>query len=344
MLPAEIKGKRIIYTVLNWGLGHAARSIPLIKQLIAQGNDLWIASDGLSSSLLQAELPLHTHCLLPHLSIHYKRTSMAVNMLSQLPHLMNHYRLDLKAVNDLQNEVHADIIISDHRYGTINKDCYNIFLGHQLSILNPDYSLNKIASVSNAKLINRFDEVWVPDTNTRLLSGRLSTNTSIDKPIQYIGPLSRFKAIDDTPNIYDSLAVLSGPEPKRTALEKIISNQMKLADGRFAIVTGIDQELTKDIPNIDYFGIETAQTLQILFNQTSRFIGRAGYSTIMDLAVLGLPCLLVPTEGQTEQMYLSKHVEAGQFQFCTEASLHSPKILYHFIKFNSWSFNSCKGI
>jgi len=327
-LPSDIQGKRILYTVLNWGLGHASRSIPLIKQLIAQDNDLWIAGDGLSSTLLQAELPLLNHCKLPHLSIHYKRKSMALNMLSQLPHLINHYRLDIKAVNDLQNEIKADIIISDHRYGGKHKDCYNIFLGHQLSILNTDFSYNKLASASNAKLINRFNEIWVPDTIERFLSGRLSQNTQIDKPIQCIGPLSRFKPIIDTPKIYESLAVLSGPEPSRTTLEKNIYNHMKLGDGRYALVTGVDQESKNDLPNIDYFGIETTETLQNLFSKSKRFIGRAGYSTIMDLAVLGLPCMLIPTEGQTEQMYLSQHINNKFFTFCKETDLDSRSILY----------------
>lgn len=321
MLPSEIRGRRILFTVLNWGLGHASRSVSLIKQLVSQGNHVSIASDGFSLQLLEVELPLVNHFELPHLHIHYKRKSMTMNMLSQLPHLMNHYRLDVKAVNNLQKEIKADIIISDHRYGAILKECYSIFLGHQLSILNPDFSINKIASATNAKLINRFHEVWVPDSDKQLLSGRLSTNKLIDKPIQYIGPLSRFKVIEDTPKIYDSLAVLSGPEPKRTALESKISNQIKYAEGRFAIVTGSDQELNNDIPNIDYFGIETSETLQTLFNQSKGFIGRAGYSTIMDLAVLGLPGVLIPTPGQTEQMYLSKHLQGGQFQFCDEENL-----------------------
>ena len=35
------------------------------------------------------------------------------------------------------------------------------------------------------------------------------------------------------------------------------------------------------------------------------FIGRSGYSTIMDLARLGNPALLIPTPGQTEQAYLA---------------------------------------
>jgi len=43
-------------------------------------------------------------------------------------------------------------------------------------------------------------------------------------------------------------------------------------------------------------------------------ISRSGYSTIMDLAILGKKAILVPTPGQTEQEYLAKyHFEKGRF-------------------------------
>jgi UDP-N-acetylglucosamine:LPS N-acetylglucosamine transferase len=36
-------------------------------------------------------------------------------------------------------------------------------------------------------------------------------------------------------------------------------------------------------------------------------LARAGYSTIMDMYVLGKKALIIPTPGQTEQIYLARH-------------------------------------
>jgi len=321
LLPSDIQGKIILFTALNWGLGHASRSIPLIRQLARHRNEVHIASDGLSLTLLKLELPSFEIHSLPSLHIHYKRDSMALNMLSQLPHLVNHYRKDSKAISALQEFIKADIIISDHRYAGLHKSCYNIFLGHQLSILNPDFSYHQLASKTNASLINRFDEIWVPDSDRQILSGKLSSSRFIHKPIHFIGPLSRFEKMSVKDKTYDMLAVLSGPEPKRTTLENRIINLMMNIDFKCAIATGTNRVVERKQTNIDFFNVQTTSELQSLFNQSQRFIGRAGYSTIMDLAVLKLPSMLIPTPGQTEQMYLAKHLDNKQFQFCDEEKL-----------------------
>ncbi len=42
-----------------------------------------------------------------------------------------------------------------------------------------------------------------------------------------------------------------------------------------------------------------------MLNRAKLVISRSGYSTLLDLAVLGLKALMVPTPGQIEQEYLS---------------------------------------
>jgi hypothetical protein len=46
--------------------------------------------------------------------------------------------------------------------------------------------------------------------------------------------------------------------------------------------------------------------LNLVIEQSEMVISRSGYSTIMDLAKLGKNAILVPTPGQTEQIYLAK--------------------------------------
>jgi len=47
---------KIIYAVCSWGLGHATRSLPVIRKLIAEGNELTIISNGRTLELLKNEL------------------------------------------------------------------------------------------------------------------------------------------------------------------------------------------------------------------------------------------------------------------------------------------------
>ena len=57
-----------------------------------------------------------------------------------------------------------------------------------------------------------------------------------------------------------------------------------------------------------------SEGLQTVISQSSLVIARSGYSTIMDLAVLGKKGILVPTPGQTEQEYLAdRWKEKGVF-------------------------------
>ena len=49
--------KTILVAPLNWGLGHATRSIPIIYALLADGFEVIIASDGMALTLLQKEFP-----------------------------------------------------------------------------------------------------------------------------------------------------------------------------------------------------------------------------------------------------------------------------------------------
>ena len=55
-----------------------------------------------------------------------------------------------------------------------------------------------------------------------------------------------------------------------------------------------------------------------LLSQAQLIVCRSGYSTLMDLHVLGKKALLVPTKGQAEQEYLARHFR-DQFGWATIA-------------------------
>ena len=49
------QGKTVLFTVLDWGLGHATRSIPIIHAFLRKGFQVSIAGEGNSLLLLKKE-------------------------------------------------------------------------------------------------------------------------------------------------------------------------------------------------------------------------------------------------------------------------------------------------
>jgi len=47
---------KVIYEICSWGLGHATRSLPVIRKLVEENNALPLISNGRSLELLKREL------------------------------------------------------------------------------------------------------------------------------------------------------------------------------------------------------------------------------------------------------------------------------------------------
>jgi len=300
---AGIRGKKILCCVLNWGLGHASRSIPLIAQL-SEANEVVMASDGEAGILLQQELPDLAYHELPSYGIHYKYASMHLNMLLQLPKIASTYKSEHAKVKELAGQEHYDLIISDNRYGCYHKTVKSIFLGHQLKILG-----SVIATRINKYQIAKFNECWIPDHEDRRLSGELSDTTGLDN-CKFIGPLSRMKKLD-LKTTYDIAIVLSGPEPKRTELEAKLLAQVEKMELKICLVRGTKRgkplSQIPELNNIEVRDLIDSKELNQIMGSSLMIICRSGYSSLMDLEVVGKPALIIPTQGQKEQEYLAAH-------------------------------------
>ena len=65
--------KNILVAPLNWGLGHATRCIPIIRELEKNNFNPIIASDGNALALLKKEFPHLLHLELPSYNIEYSK-------------------------------------------------------------------------------------------------------------------------------------------------------------------------------------------------------------------------------------------------------------------------------
>jgi len=330
-----IRNKQILVAVLNWGLGHATRSIPIIRDLLAAGNKVAIASDGAALSLLIDEFPKVESFELPSYNITYPSSSMIWNIGTQFPKISKAIRTEQQTINNWIKRNNIDIIISDNRYGCYHASTENIFISHQINLQVP---FGRIINRFHALMINRFNEIWIVDEQTRKLSGKLTDSKwiSTNTKIKYIGPKSRLKKVPFEKK-YDIAAILSGPEPQRTFLEKELIEKMSRMNLNSILIQG-----SKTAPRIEsskYLKVlpfANEELLSQIICSTEMLVCRSGYSTIMDLAKLGGHALFVPTPGQTEQIYLAKRLaNQGLVQYQNQGKVDIQ---------NAWSQrNTCIG-
>lgn len=299
--------ERILYCALNWGLGHASRSVPIIQDLLSKGKDVTLASDGVALELLKKEFPSLPFEALPPYDIKYKHESITLNILSQSFKILRAIKEERKHIASLVEKSEYASIISDNRFGCYHPSCKNIYITHQIKLIHRNRFIQASGTHLNRRLISKFDECWVPDyADENSLSGSMSHGVELEIPIKYIGPRSRFEAIPskEEPSII-FLAILSGPEPQRSILQEIVSKQCKSIPGRHVIVTGRKHE-DKVEGNVEILGLRNVDEISSLLADAKFVLSRAGYSSLMDYSAMKRRAIIIPTPGQTEQEYLAK--------------------------------------
>lgn len=317
--------KKVLVAALHWGLGHATRCVPIIECLKENGFEVIIASDGSALNLLQAAFPELTAVELPPYRITYRSENMFLNVARMLPGILSAVREENKVTRRMVKEYGIDVIISDNRYGCYSPKCTNIFVTHQVNIQTGNALSDLIIRNFNKARIGRFDQLWIPDVEgDSSLSGILSHHFGkITVPVRYTGILSRFKKCTEYRR-QGVLVILSGPEPQRTIFEELVMKQSVQMDGQVTVVRGqVSGEITKSIKsNITVYNYADGILLNELVCSSAVVVARSGYSTLMDLAVTGSKALLVPTPGQSEQIYLAKQLgEQGVFEFQEQKNL-----------------------
>lgn len=298
--------------VLNWGLGHAARSIPLIRVLQAKGCTVTIGSDGNALEMLEQAFPDCPLVELPPYAARYSRHgALMLKLATQLPRWMRAIKTEHEVVGQLIAQHHFDCIISDNRYGLWHPTVPTVLVTHQMNLNLPGRALRSTVNRRLHALVNRFGEVWIPDIEQEgeSLAGRLSHGFAHPNA-HFIGPLSRFTGPVEANSEYDTVCLVSGPEPQRTIFEQKLLEQLHRLDEKALLLRGIPGKVRTQHsgPVTIANHMETSQ-LHAILGGAQHIVARAGYSTIMDLVLLNKIALLVPTPGQPEQEYLTQFLE-----------------------------------
>jgi uncharacterized protein (TIGR00661 family) len=307
----------ILICPLDWGLGHATRCVPIIRQLLAFPCRVYIAGQGRSLDFLKTEFPDCQFINLPSYRFIYSRKgSMSLAMLLSSPHILYGILREHFALKKIIRQFGIHGLISDNRFGLWNKNIPCVYMTHQVRIkTNSSKSfLEPILFKVHKYFIRKYDFLWIPDFESEpSLAGELSH--LFDDSIQphYIGPLSRFTGSEKDHETNESdrveiLAIVSGPEPQRSIFEAMITEQAAMVQAKIILLRGIPGEKVEPIvkDNLTIYAHVESNRLKSLIEKAGIVLCRPGYSSIMDLAVMGKKAFFVPTPGQTEQEYLAK--------------------------------------
>lgn len=311
-MPQPFPSRKILIAPLDWGLGHATRSIPIIREFLNHGCEVQIASSGGALILLKEEFPaLKFHELVSYKATYAAKMSFMLKILLQMPRFLWAISEEHRQVERIVRSENIDWVISDNRYGCWSRQAPSVLITHQINILVPLgwKWLEKIVNAGNRRQIKKFTHCWVPDFPDGM-TGKMTQHSSLK--VTFIGMISRFESMN-MPLKHEILFLFSGPEPQRTILEaKMKSEVRRTGQKNYFVVKGkpgpegfVENE-ANHLPS---------KAMNEAVVSSELVISRSGYTTIMDLCRLGKNAIFIPTPGQTEQEYLAEQLKEKGIAF-----------------------------
>lgn len=307
----------MIVSVMDWGLGHAGRSSVVVRTLLARGCSVTLAGSGRSLDLLRSEFPGLDAVGLRSFSPRLGRLPwLWAEVMLQVPAFLASIVREHRGTEALVARLRPDLVISDNRYGVWSRSCACVFITHQL---RPHIApgapawLERLLSAVLCRMMGRFDACLVPDVGLGGLSGDMSSPAPVGLRVHCVGLLSRVALADEARvGRVDWLGVTSGPEPQRSDFADSLVMRFEGLAGRRVVVCGdpgAERRVTAG--GVEVVPMADAATLKGLMLAAGRIVCRSGYTTVMDLAALGVldgRVELIPTPGQAEQVYLAERL------------------------------------
>lgn len=330
MIPfSSIRNKRIAYACLNWGLGHVTRSLDIVSELQANGNDVLVCGTERQIQLFKSYFPeLKTYTINTE-EFEFKGDHNFIfegfRNYWRIKRVYSHVR---KEVQKIDIFFQADFYISDHFYPFYHPKKQNIFVTHQYRL--PEQTPCVISFI-HRKWLKNFQAIWLVDDDLLRLAGSLSFK---EKNTTYIGIRSRFnviKSIEISSQSHDGksmVCVLSGPE---TYARHFLNLLLQFNVSEVILISPFDLDESKE-KMFKKVIRNTSEADQALL-YADLIIARSGYSTLMDIVALKKKeSILLPTKGQFEQEYLAKihrdflGISCDEHEFCSKLSTYLTKI------------------
>ncbi len=331
--------KRVLFAIHDWGLGHASRSLVLIRALVERGNQVTILmapSAGLE--LLRSELGDACE-FYPYADIPKPFSRFAplfyVRMSLSMPVVWTRFKLEHRLTERLVRARHIDLVVSDSRFGVWSHEVPSYCIFHSLRQIIPGRLgwMERMVEWGQRGLLKGFRKVLIPDVRENGgLSGDLGHDPALDwgkGRLVYLGPLADVYRPGFDRDI-DYFFSVSGIEPQRGILAKRVMAALPKLSGRIVVTLGRPESAGEQrrIHGATVYGyLNREQQAQIL-TRSRIIISRSGYTTLMELSELGKQALFIPTPAQSEQEYLARfHRQQGHVWSTTQRALDIPRDL-----------------
>ena len=320
---------KVLVAPLDWGLGHATRCVPVIREFLNQGAEVELAVVRSNAALLRGFFPELRQRLAPSYNIVYPKHgyNMGLWLVKNGVHLRTVMSYEHRFAEEMVERYHYDVLVSDNRFGFYSRKAKSVYMTHQRRIAFPKVlsAFEPVGMLWHASVMKRFDEVWVPDLPE--FPGYAAGLSHVKKspvPVRYVGALSRFEnmAAADEPKKYKFVAIVSGVEPARSRFEMALRKVLSKVPGRHAMILGKPALGIKTWSegNIDFHTHLPDKEFAETVRGAQWVVSRGGYSTVMDMAVLGAKCIFVPTPGQYEQIILANDLSREGYAVAIDES------------------------
>ena len=313
----------VLFALLDWGMGHATRTAPLIQHAVDRGWKVHVGTKGTALAFLKSQFsgqPIAFHEK-PGPDITYAKRGTFFKIAGQMPGFLRSIREEAAWTKTLVEARAITHIVSDNCYGVHHPEVPCVMMSHQLQLPVPP-GLESLARLFVAKHARKFKAIWIPDDATARLSGTLATRNPLPHA-QHIGILTRLP-IDSAAAEWKKVGMVSGPEPHRRLMEESLLQWMKSEQEPALLIAGRPGAKSRVEGNVTVWPDPSAQELAGALKGAETIVCRSGYSSLLDLAALGKRAVLIPTPGQPEQVYLAKHwAHAFGMATCTQKQLEA---------------------
>ena len=281
--------RRILFVPLDWGLGHATRILPLIREAVAAGDRVWIGGNGRSGAWLRSRFPELPFEEAPAWTpVH--RGSLVVDFVSGIAGYWRSLKADREWAGEVAGRLQLTHLVSDHRYGLGGgKGLKKILVVHQVWPALPFWASHWLPEAWAfriqgwllgpllARWMGGFDQWWIPDQalSSRALAPALSqtrglerlrpyagTKSALAPEVRYLGWLSRWtvhvpwsQPAPEENRVGGGmvLVVLSGPEPGRSDMENKLLEQwgFMLQNSSYNEKTSLPKEMNPGLRGVN---------------------------------------------------------------------------------------------
>lgn len=284
---------KILFAVLNWGIGHATRSAGVIDALLERGEKVSVYCNGRALKYLQKRYGKSCDFIEGYNYTKKYTSNSLLNYLTIAFGLFRSFIVDTKRVSALLNSGNFKLFINDCRPLHVSPTVVeSVLINHQLSPFWP--CAKRIIQKRFVAWQSKYTVIWVPDYCDNLLSGALSIEKNLKNTV-YIGPLSRW---------------ITPSEIETTATKSIVFFGIAKHELKEATVEG----LTDIGYTLRFFHSEDGDESELVqaLKQAKLVVTKPGYSSVMELFELKTNTVVVDVLWHAEQHQIFKHLQSNK--------------------------------